>query len=204
MIKRLLALVVLLGFAAGGLYYWKARPTHLPKLPPLPKQLSAAADDLRDAAITTAVRTAFALNRATARLPIDIATRDGVVHLRGDVPDAAARDAAQRLAEDVPEVARVANELELRASSPSLAERSLIESLDDEKLAMQVRVALSLNRKLKGHGLAVKAFRGQVALSGELANPEQKSIALEVAHETLGVLGITDAIRLRGRHTARP
>lgn len=204
MIRRLVALVVLLGFAAAGLYYWKAPPTKLPRLPPLPKSVSAAAGDLRDAAITTAVRTAFALNRTTAPLLIEATTSGGVVRLSGAVPDDAARAAAQRVAEAVPEVVRVVNDLRLGGASSPRSERSLIESLDDEKLAVQVRLALSLNRNLKGHGLEVKAFRDKVTLAGEVTSPEQKSIALEVARETPGVSGVTDAIRVRGQDTARP
>lgn len=204
LIRRLVGLVVLLGFAAGGLYYWKARPTGAPGLPSLPAPLSAVADNLRDAAISTAVRTAFALNRSTARLSIDVATRDAVVRLRGNVPDEAARATAQRLAENVPEVALVASELEVRASTSTLPGRSLIESLDDEKLALQVRLALSLNRKLAGHGLAVKAVAGEVALSGEVRTAEQRALAREVARETPGVSGVTDVIRIRGQATGRP
>lgn len=204
MIKRFVALVVLLGFAAAGLYYWKAQPTRLPKLPPLPKSFGAAAGDLRDAAITTAVRTAFSLNRITAQLPIEAATSAGVVRLSGDVPDDPARAAAQRVAEAVPEVVRVVNDLKLGRAASGRSERTLIESLDDEKLALQVRLALSLNRKLKGAGLEVKAFHAAVTLSGRVADPEQKATAIEVARQTSGVSSVTDAIRVAGQDTARP
>ncbi len=204
MIRRLVALVVLLGLTAAGLYYWNARPAKLPRLPPLPKSVSAAAGDLRDAAITTAVRAAFALNRTTAPLLIEATTSGGVVRLSGAVPNDPARAAAQRVAEAVPEVVRVVNDLRLGGASSPGSGRSLIESLDDEKLAVQVRLALSLNRNLKGHGLEVKAFRDKLTLSGEVLSSEQKSIALEVARETPGVSGVTDAIRVRGQDTARP
>jgi hyperosmotically inducible periplasmic protein len=203
LIRRLFALVILLTFAAGGLYYWKARTGDALRLPPLPKGVAHLQTNLKDAAITTAVRAAFSLNRATSGLAIDVATQNGAVALAGEVPDEAARTAAERVAGAVPEVLKVANQLRVGTAATVAKERSVIESFDDEKLALQVKAALSLNRKLRELKLEPSAYRGVVTLAGDVSTSEQKQLALSVARDTPGVSDVTDAIRIAG-HDATP
>ena len=201
MIRRLFALVILLAFAAAGLYYWKNRTGGL-ELPGLPKRMAQLQTNLKDATVTTAVLAAFNLNRATARLDLHASTRDGVVTLKGLVPDEAARDAAVRVASSVPEVARVESELKTGGPAPA-GDRSVLESLDDEKLELQVKAALSLNKQLRELPLKTKAFKGAVTLSGDVPTEAQKTLALQVAGDTPGVSAVTDAIRVAG-HDAPP
>jgi osmotically-inducible protein OsmY len=98
-----------------------------------------------------------------------------------------------RVAEDVPEVKSVASQLTF-GPGESATNRSLIESLDDEKVELQVKAALSLNRNSRGLPITVKAFRGVVTLSGAVATPEQKALVVAVARDTPGVSEVTDAI----------
>lgn len=200
MIRRLFALVILLAVAAVGLYYWKAttgRGPGLPHLPNMPHQVSELKGDLRDAGLTTAVRSAFALNRDTSRLELKVATESGVVTLSGTVPDAAARAAAERVASAVPEVKSVSNQLTLGASDAD-TNRSLIESIDDEKLELQVKAALSLNRDTRDLNLHVKTFRSTVNLTGDVATPAQKAAVLAVVQDTPGVSKVTDGVTVAG------
>jgi osmotically-inducible protein OsmY len=200
LIRRLFALVVLLAFTAAGLYYWKTRSGG-PDLPGLPRKVAHLQTNLKDAAVTTAVLAAFNLNRSTSRYELRANTQRGVVTLTGEVPDEATRAAAARVAAAVPEVASVENRIRIGARPP--AERSLIESLDDEKLELQVKAALSLNRTLRDLPLKTRAYRGVVTLSGDVATDAQRTLALEVARDTAGVSQVTDAIRVGG-HDAAP
>ena len=200
MIRRLFALVILLAVAAVGLYYWKSttgRGPGLPHLPNMPHQVSELKTDLRDAGLTKAVKSAFALNRSTSRLELKVETDNGVVTLSGTVPDAEARAAAERVASAVPDVKSVSNQLSLGASAAD-TNRSLIESIDDEKLELQVKAALSLNRGTRDLTLHVKTFRGTVNLAGDVATAEQKSAVLAVVRDTPGVSEVTDGVSVAG------
>lgn len=203
MIRRLFALIILLAFVAAGLYYWKSRPQlsrQIKSVSDLP-ELGEVRGKVRDAAVNTAVRTAFALNRTLQPLSLEVSTEDAVVTLRGDVPGDEAKATAERVASEVPEVRQVVSHLKVKpGSGPAVgADRSIGETLDDEKLAVQVRLALSLNRKLEGLAFDVKSFKREVTLAGDVHTPEQKALALSVAKDTPGVASVTDGIHVRGK-----
>ncbi len=206
MIRRLLALVILLAAGAAGLYYWKAttgRGPGLPHLPNMPHQVSELKTDLRDAGLTTAVRSAFALNKEVSRLDVSVDTDGGTVTLTGAVPDEASRAEAERVAKAVPDVKSVVNRLTI-GPSDAATNRSVLERLDDEKLELQVKAALSLNRDTRDLKLDVKAFRGALNLAGTVASPAQKKAVLEVVRATPGVSVVTDAIGVVGHDAPSP
>jgi len=190
MLSRFLALILLLALVAGGLYYWKAgRAGHAPE------SLRAVGQDIKDTAITGGVKAAFELNRQLKPYAIHIETTNGVVTLGGEVPRDV-KPVAERVAASVPDVRSVHNALQERAPAapPTPQERTLSESVDDHALEVQVRLALSLNRDLKGSAIRVTAFRRGVTLSGHVSRASQRETALEIARDTPGVAGVTDAI----------
>jgi osmotically-inducible protein OsmY len=98
-------------------------------------------------------------------------------------------------------VTRVTNLLEgVPGSAPGkpAAGRTLGESLDDQSLEMQVRLALSLKRGLKGSDLTVQVYRLAVTLGGEVASPEQRELALATTRDTAAVGSVVDQIHVRG------
>lgn len=189
MLRRFLALILLLALLAGGLYYWKAgHAGHAPQ------SLRAVGQEIRDTALTGGVKAAFELNRKLKPYAIEIETTNGVVRLRGEVPRDV-REVAERVAAAVPDVRGVENELrEQSRPEPTPAERTLSESFDDHALEVRVKLALSLNRELKGSDIKVKAFRRGVTLSGRVSRASQRAAALEIARDTPGVAEVTDAI----------
>ena len=202
MIRRLFALIVLLALVAGGLYYWKAHMSGMS----VPKGLQTVGRDLKDTGLTGAVKTAFELNRTLKPLPIHVTTEDGVVTLRGEVPQAEAKAVAERVAAAVPDVRQVVNHLQVTggpAESPR-PERTVSETIDDQALEVQVRLALSLNRDLKGTDVKVEAFKRAAILSGDVAKGTQKALAVEITRETPGVSGVTDRIRVIGEDRPKP
>jgi osmotically-inducible protein OsmY len=109
------------------------------------------------------------------------------------------RTRAEAVAAAVPGVTRVLSQLAGTSGTPAaapIAERTLGESFDDHSLAMQVKLALSLNQNLKGSDLTVQAYRRQVTLGGEVASPAQRELALQIARETASVGGVLDRIRV--------
>lgn len=194
MLRRLAALIVILALLGGGLYYWKSRETGA-----APVRLLEVGKRLADARITGEVVGALHLNRNLAPWAIDVGTEEGVVTLRGDVPREELRATAERVAAAVPDVRQVVNHLRVNpaAAPPSTPERTLGESLDDHALELRVRLALSLNRELKGTEIGVRSFRREITLEGEVATPRQRQLAVEVARETMGVGSIRDELRVR-------
>ena len=83
------------------------------------------------------------------------------------------------------------------AESPR-PERTVSETIDDEALEVQVRLALSLNRDLKGQDVKVEAFKRAVTLSGDVDKAPRRNSAIEIARQTPGVSGVTDRIRVIG------
>jgi osmotically-inducible protein OsmY len=202
MIRRLFGLIVLFALLAGGLYYYKMRGFG----PGAPASLQALRGQLKDAGLTGAVKTAFELNRTLKPLPIHVSTEGEVVTLRGDVPNEEVKAVAERVAAAVPDVRQVVDHMQVKggpAESPR-PERTVSETIDDQALEVQVRLALSLNRDLKGQDIKVEVFKRAVTLSGELTKGPQRSAAVEIARETPGVSGVTDRIRVLEDRAHKP
>ncbi len=192
MFRRLFAFLILLVLVAGGLYYWKSRSASFDA----PESLHEVGRTLQDTAVTGAVKTAFGLNKNLKPLPLEVHTEDHVVTLRGDVPTRELKDTAERVATAVPEVRQVVNHIRITggpAESPR-PDRTLTETLDDQALEVQVRLALSLNKALKDADLKVEAFKRNVTLSGQAPTDAQRTLALQVARDTPGVSGVTDHV----------
>jgi len=202
MIRRLFGLIVLFALVAGGLYYYKARGFGSET----PQSLQALRGELKDATLTGAVKTAFELNRTLKPLQIHVSTEGEVVTLRGDVPSEDIKAVAERVAAAVPDVRQVVDHMQVKggpAESPR-PERTVSETIDDQALEVQVRLALSLNRDLKGQDIKVEVFKRAVTLSGELTKGSQRSAAVEIARETPGVSGVTDQIRVLEDRAHKP
>src|SRR5262245_17179347 len=196
--KRLVGLVVLLGLTAAALYYWKARAEPPIRIEGVDGRITK--DKLGDAALRTSVRTAFALHRSLRPLDLQVEAESRVVTLRGEAPSGETRATAERIARLVPEVKDVRNEIRVGTSrpTPSASGRSLGQAVGDEKVAVQVRLALALNRRLAGLDIEVSVFRGEARLEGEVRTAEQKALAASIARDVPGVSGVTDRLRIAG------
>lgn len=191
---RLLALLMLVALVGGGYYYWRANPGV-----PASKSLDAVAGQLKDTALTGAVRTALQLHGSLRPYAIVVGTEGGVVTLRGTLPQPELRAAAERVAAAVPDVRQVVNHLQVDGSAvqpPAGDERSLGERLDDETLEVQVRMAFSLNKKLRDAPIQVDSHRKELRLSGSASSEELRREALRVAGDVAGVKAVTDTLRV--------
>jgi osmotically-inducible protein OsmY len=199
-VLRFLAFLVMLALLAGGLYYWKSQPGEAP-LHLKPESLGQVGQKLRDTALQGSVKAALELDRNLRLYAIDTGVDDGVVTLRGSLPDEALRWRAEQVAAAVPDVREVRNEISLDAGlrPPGDAQRSLGESFDDKALEVQVRLAFSLRRELKATDIGVSAYRREVTLAGEVSNEEQRRLAVEVAGHTAGVAAVVDHIGIQGQ-----
>ena len=195
MLRRLFALLVLAALVAAAYYYWRGRA-----FGGSPASLRAVEGDLRDAATTGAVKAALGLRRSLKPYRLSVSTEDGVVTLRGLVAKPDEQALAERTAAAVPDVRQVVNQIQLGASPERSdeGERSLGESLDDQALEVQVKLAFSLDRNLRGTKLEARSFKRQVQLSGEVKTPAQRDLALAIARETPGVTDVTESVHVIG------
>lgn len=218
MLSRLLGLVVLVGIGAAAFYVWRTRPagttalgavaqgvrSEAGELGSSAKELGSEAKEklaewgqgLQDAKVTASVRTALGLNRRLRPYSLKVDTEQGVVTLQGRVDSEELRSRAEAVSAAVPGVTRVVNKLE--SAPAAAAQPTLAEKVGDKALEMRVKMALSLNRELRGANLAVSAQRHEVVLSGDVQNQAQRAAALQTARETASVGVVFDRIQVAG------
>ena len=92
--KRLLGALAVLTLLAGS---------------PFPADAGAAEDTL----ITTKVKTKLTTDRVKNLVSVNVDTKDGVVHLKGTVPNEQAKAEAERLAKDTDGVVSVTNDIKV-------------------------------------------------------------------------------------------
>jgi osmotically-inducible protein OsmY len=214
MLKRLFGIVVLVAIVAA-VYVWKVRPAEGPVADASAREpgdlarglgeqardgLGAVGQKIEDTKITASVKTALSLNRNLHPYSIGVTTGDGIVTLQGRVDGEGLRSRAEAVAAGVPDVVRVLNQIQATPGpAPVPAEqRTMGESLDEHTLQMQVKLAFSLDRELKGSDIKVDVTRREVTLSGEVLTPAQRDRALEIARETSSVASVVDRLQTRG------
>ena len=185
---------MLVGLLWAAASYWKLGPDALD-----PRRWGVVGERIQDTKTSAAVRTALALNRGLAGYDLEASVENGVATLRGALPGEELKAQALRVAAAVPEVRQVVDQMRVDPQArpqKSDDERSVGERVDDEKLAVQVRLALSLNRELQGAAIEVDAVRREVTLSGRVDSDAQRRAALETAGQTRDVARVVD--RLQG------
>ncbi len=194
---RLLALLILVGLVGSGYYYWRRNGGG-----GAPRSLHEAQGQLKDVALTGAVKTAFQLHKSLRRHALEVSTEDAVVTLRGELPGPELVAAAERVAAAVPDVRQVVNHVKLGGTpeaDDARDERTLGERLDDEALEVQVRMAFSLNKNLKHAPVEIQSWKKELRLSGTLENAEQRRLAVQTATEVTGVSRVTDRLLVAGQ-----
>lgn len=224
MLSRLLGFVLLVAIGAAAFYAWRTRPAGAPALGAVAqgvrseagelgsgaKELGSEAKEklaewgqgLQDAKVTASVRTALGLNRRLRPYSLKVDTEQGVVTLQGRVDSEELRSRAEAVSAAVPGVTRVVNKLE--TAPAAAAQPTLAEKIGDKALEMRVKMALSLNRELRGSNLAVSAQRHQVVLSGDARSEAQRDAALRTARETASVGVVFDRIQVAGAEPGKP
>jgi osmotically-inducible protein OsmY len=203
-LKRLFAMIVLIGLVGAAAYVWlgRAQATSLASgtLDSATDRLGRVGSGIQDAKVKASVKTALGLNRNLEPFDIGVDSDGGVVTLSGDVPRDDLKQTALQVAAAVPDVRQVNDQLRL---NPAIAAdpgdgRTVGEALDDRALEAKINLAFSLNRNLQGTDLSVRAFRRQVALAGDVPRADQRQLAVSIAQQTPNVVGVTDQVRVAG------
>jgi osmotically-inducible protein OsmY len=205
--RRFLLLLVLVGLLAVGFVYLRRNGTQAPPDVPaafgeVKEKLGEVGEKLRGTKTQGSVKAALELNRDLQPYDFDVdADSAGAVTLKGEVPREDLKRLAGQVAESVPDVARVDNQIRVNAQAAAPAPgagRSVGENLDDKAVEAKVNLAFSLNRDLKGTDIDVDVFKRAVTLSGQVATPAQRQLAVSIAQQTTGVEGVTDRIGVSG------
>ena len=129
------------------------------------------------------------------KAPIEVQSSDGVVTLRGKVDSAEAKELAGVVARTTDGVHLVNNLVSLDSAAMAKARENPAAAPSgtqpsDSWVVDKIQTSLRFSRNLDGLNIKVASEEGMVRLSGEVVSSEQKTIAVEIARQIIGVRGV--------------
>jgi len=115
---------------------------------------------------------------------IEIYVREGSVVLAGVVPNLRTRRAVEQSARETQGVRKLNNQIEVK---PKYIR-------DDDRLARDVKKALTFEPLLHSEGIDVAAHQGVIHLSGKVSSPWKRERAAELGSEVFGVVAIENRL----------
>ncbi|EPJ8757922.1 TPA: BON domain-containing protein [Pseudomonas putida] len=160
-----------------------------------PLELRAYAQRLEDATLAAVIRARLLWSRTTEKAPIEVQSSDGVVTLRGRVDSAEAKELAGVVARTTDGVHLVNNLVSLDTAAMAKAREMPVGAPtgpqpSDSWIIDKIQNSYRFSRNLDGLNLKVASEAGMVRLSGEVVSAEQKTIAVEIARQIIGVRGV--------------
>jgi osmotically-inducible protein OsmY len=185
-IRSILTAVVTLLVIAGGLYYFYGYRHR-----DISADFNTAKEYTEDAATTSAVKSALALNKQLSSFDIhvDSTNNPGMsgndVTLTGQVPAEDDKRVAEEIARSTKGVANVVNNLEVvpkaQAANP---EKQYVPDLEIRAAVLQ---SILNNPSLKTQQIKVDVYNGEVRLSGSVQSSTQKADAESAARAIANV-----------------
>ncbi|CAN5470968.1 hypothetical protein BH23ACI1_BH23ACI1_02690 [soil metagenome] len=169
-----------------------------------------------DSGITTAVQSRYYSQASVRGRDIDVITSNGVVTLRGTVPDDASRQQAENIARQVEGVNRVDNQLRVETADARMAEPGRTADAgpagrdgdradrDDGRvnagwLTTRIQAQYFTTTDVRARNIDVTSNSdGVVSLRGEVENEEERRRAIEIAQSTDGTTRVEDHLRITG------
>jgi osmotically-inducible protein OsmY len=129
----------------------------------------------------------FEGNEVLKRTHLDVSVSDGVVVLRGQVPHAFEKMNAESIVQQTAGTRAVVNEIEIE----------MMGSFDhtDEQIAHAIVTALRWSYP-SPKSLVVQVHQGWVTINGQADYEYQKTAALSMISQMMGVKGITDFVQV--------
>ncbi len=144
-----------------------------------------------DTGITTTVKAKFIADETVKSAQIEVATKDGVVTLTGNVDNDNAKDRAIQLAQETTGVVRVVDLIAARQASGNGdapdPERSVGEVITDAGITMSVKTQFLDDPLVKGLQIDVDTRDAIVFLTGTVGSDAEKEKAIQLAKDTKGV-----------------
>jgi hyperosmotically inducible protein len=141
-----------------------------------------------DPVITGKVKATLAVDSTVRGAAIEVATKDGVVTLSGNLDSQAEKDRAMEIARSTSGVRDVVDMLAVR-TSPETADapapdRSVGEHVDDALITAAVKTRLLDDPVVKGLRIDVDTRAGVVFLTGSVRSQQESDRAVELARAT--------------------
>ncbi|MBO9548659.1 MAG: BON domain-containing protein [Pseudomonas sp.] len=160
-----------------------------------PLELRAYAQRLEDVTLAAVIRARLLWSKATEKSPIEVQSQDGVVTLRGKVDSAEAKELAGVVARTTDGVHLVNNLVSMDTAAMAQARETPIEASSgrqpsDGWVIDKIQTSFRFSRNLDGLNIKVASEQGMVRLTGEVVSSEQKSIAVDIARQIIGVRGV--------------
>jgi osmotically-inducible protein OsmY len=184
--KSIITAVVTVLIIAGGLYYFYGYRHR-----DISSDFNAAKEYTEDAATTSAVKSALALNKQLSSFDIHVDSINSPgksgndVTLTGHVPAEDDKRVAEEIARSTKGVANVVNNLEVDAKTQSAnAEKQYVPDLEIKAAVLQ---SILNNPGLKTQQIKVDVNNGEVKLSGSVQSSAQKAAAESAARSITNV-----------------
>jgi hyperosmotically inducible protein len=145
-----------------------------------------------DTTINTAVKNRLAAEPTTSAAKIDVDTSNGVVTLSGKVPTAAERSEAERIARNTQGVRQVVNNISTEGGGGPGATSG---GTSNDTL-----ILTSIKSKYLANGIIgtnVDVNNGEVTITGEVDNPQEKAKAEQIARQTSGVKSVKNQLTIK-------
>src|SRR5262245_16853307 len=141
-----------------------------------------------DPVITGKVKAAMAVDSTVRASQIEVATKDGVVTLSGNIDSQAEKDRAMEIARSASGVRSVVDMLAVR-TGPAVGnapdpDRTVGEHVDDALITAAVKTRLLDDPVVKGLRIDVDTRAGVVFLTGSVTSQEESDRAVEIARAT--------------------
>ncbi|WP_449430379.1 BON domain-containing protein [Pseudomonas putida] len=160
-----------------------------------PLELRAYAQRLEDATLAAVIQARLLWSRTTEKSPIEVQSSEGVVTLRGKVDSAEAKELAGVIARTTDGVQLVNNLVSMDTAAMAQARETPVGAPagpqpSDSWIVDKIHNSFRFSRNLDGLNIKVASEQGLVRLSGEVVSSEQKTIAVEIARQIIGVRGV--------------
>ena len=149
-----------------------------------------------DTTITTAVKNRLAAEPTTSAAKIDVDTSNGVVTLSGKVPTAAERSEAERIARNTQGVRQVVNNISTEGGEggPGATPGGAGGTSNDTLILTSIKSKYLANGII---GTNVDVNNGEVTITGEVDNPQEKAKAEQIARQTSGVKSVKNQLTIK-------
>lgn len=144
---------------------------------------------MTDATITATVKSKLAADPGTSAARINVDTLNGVVTLSGAVPTIAEKSEAERIASNTSGVAQVINNIAIERGEGGVAE-----TLSDATMLANIKTQLVANGII---GTNVDVTNGDVTITGEVDNAQEKSKAEVIARQASGVKSVKNQVTIK-------
>jgi osmotically-inducible protein OsmY len=146
-----------------------------------------------DAWLSAKVKTTLLFHRSVSAMT-EVATKDGIVILRGNAASQAQKELTTEYAKDVEGVKDVNNEMTVTKTSKKT--RTVGEKIDDASITAQVKTTLLYHRSTSALNTSVTTKHGVVTVGGKARNAAEKDLVTKLVNDVKGVKSVRNRMTI--------